>query len=482
MENSNLALRQSTEDSRASVWASGHGYLFLFLGFFADVLVVAAAFYSAYWLRFHFYPLLRLIPPPKGLISPWSDYAALLPTVILIWMAILIFGVKIHQDPPIPTEDNIVLILSGTFKATVMVLALSFLSKRYSDSRLLLLMTAPVAAGYLTLESWLLNELWFKALMLFGGQEKILVIGDGVLTDSLIKRIERLRRFLVIQGKELSRDKILNLAKEKEIRQVLWTQASLSQEELTNLAESLELNGIRLHLVPSLLEIKMGELQVSESLGVPTFYFKHGSLSGENFVTKRIFDIIFSLSICVLGFVPFMIIAFLIKLDSRGPIFFRQKRYGLHGQFFYAFKFRTMVQDAESKVEQVQEANPAGAFFKIKNDPRITRVGKFLRRFSVDEFPQFLNVLMGDMSVVGPRPLALRDLDRLKKDFGPAYKKRLSVVPGVTGLWQVSGRSDLSNEQSFALDTFYIEHWSLGLDLRIILRTIPVVLIGKGAY
>jgi lipopolysaccharide/colanic/teichoic acid biosynthesis glycosyltransferase len=109
-------------------------------------------------------------------------------------------------------------------------------------------------------------------------------------------------------------------------------------------------------------------------------------------------------------------------------------------------------------------------------------VGKLLRRFSLDEFPQFLNVLSGDMSVVGPRPLALRDLDRLKENFMPAYKKRLSVLPGVTGLWQVSGRSDLSNEQSFSLDTFYIEHWSLGLDIKIILKTIPAVLFGKGAY
>jgi exopolysaccharide biosynthesis polyprenyl glycosylphosphotransferase len=482
MEILSSALDKEAAELRAPVGDSGKRYLFLFLGFFADVLFVSAAFYSAYWLRFHFHPLLRLIPPPSGITSPWSNYSAILPTVILIWMAILIFGVKIHQYPPLPTEDSIVSILSGTVKATIMVLALSFLSKRYSDSRLLLLMTAPVAAAYLTLESWLLNGVWLRILRIFGGQEKIVVIGDGPLKDSLVKRIARLRHFLVIQKKGLSPEEIVSLAKQEKARQALLVQASLSQDELANLAESLELSGIRLHLVPSLLELKMGELQVSESLGVPTFYFKHGSLSGENFVIKRIFDIIFSLAVCVLGFIPFLIIAVLINLDSPGPIFFRQKRYGLHLRAFDALKFRTMVADAESKVDKVQEANPAGAFFKIKNDPRVTRVGNFLRRFSLDEFPQFLNVLMGDMSVVGPRPLALRDLDRLRKDFGPAYKKRLSVLPGLTGLWQVSGRSDLSNEQSVALDTFYIEHWSLGLDLRIILRTIPAVLFGRGAY
>ncbi len=175
----------------------------------------------------------------------------------------------------------------------------------------------------------------------------------------------------------------------------------------------------------------------------------------------------------------------LIKLDSDGPILFAQERYGFRGKTFRAFKFRTMVADAEKRVAEVKASSGAqGAFFKAKNDPRVTRVGRFLRKFSLDEFPQFLNVLRGEMSVVGPRPLALTtgEIEALEKDFGETAKKRANLLPGITGLWQVSGRSDVSSEQRFSLDLFYVEHWSLGLDLEIILKTPFVMAFGKGAY
>ncbi len=482
MAEPNLVLDKTAPQFFQRGWNWALRRLILLLGLAADILAVIFAFYSAYWLRFHFHPLLRLIPPPHGHIASWSDYSPILPVVALIWVAVLFFGVEIHQEPPLPTEDKIVRILSGSFKATIVVMALSFLSKRYSDSRLLLLMTAPLASLYLAADSAFLNWIRWKILTPLGGQDKLLVIGEGPLSDSIIKRISRLQHRQILKKPALSRTAILDLARSENVSDVLLVQADLTQEEMASLAEGLESLGAQMRVVPSLLELRMGEVQVDESLGVPTFYFKHGSLSGENFIIKRVFDIVFSFSVCVLGFIPFAFIALLIKIDSKGPVLFRQKRYGLYLRVFDALKFRTMVADAESKLDQAQEASAAGAFFKVKNDPRVTRVGKFLRRFSLDEFPQFLNVLMGDMSVVGPRPLALRDLDRLKENFGPAYKKRLSVLPGVTGLWQVSGRSDLSNEQSFALDTFYIEHWSLGLDIKIILKTIPAVLFGKGAY
>jgi len=196
-------------------------------------------------------------------------------------------------------------------------------------------------------------------------------------------------------------------------------------------------------------------------------------------------DIVLCLIVLVCCAVPFALIALLIKLDSAGPVFFRQERLGYKKTSFEAFKFRTMRADAESRLEGVKELNDqTGGFFKSKEDPRITTIGRWLRRFSLDEFPQFLNVLKGEMSVVGPRPLALRtgEMEELIKEFGPLAKKRLNILPGITGLWQVSGRSDVSSEQRFALDLFYIEHWSLGLDLQIILKTVPAMLTAKGAY
>ena len=220
-------------------------------------------------------------------------------------------------------------------------------------------------------------------------------------------------------------------------------------------------------------------------LGLPAYRIKHSSLTRANFMTKRAFDIAFSTALLLASSPLWLLICLLIKLDSPGPVLFKQKRYGYRRRVFDAFKFRTMVVDAEAKIGTVKELNDQkGAFFKSKQDPRVTRVGKWLRRFSLDEFPQFLNALLGDMSVVGPRPLALTtgEVEALERDFGETAKKRMNILPGITGLWQVSGRSDVSSEQRFALDLFYIEHWSIGLDLEIIVKTPAVMLFGKGAY
>jgi exopolysaccharide biosynthesis polyprenyl glycosylphosphotransferase len=475
---------EKSQNNSAHVWRFGRRSLLLFLGLATDAALVAFAFYSAYWLRFHFAPLLRLFPTSHGVISPWSQYSSILPTVTLIWLSVLFFGVKIHEEPPLPAEEKIVRILSGSFKATIMVFALSFLSKRYSDSRLLMLFTAPLAVLYLTLGYAFVDFVRRRVLLPTDAQDKLLVIGEGRLADSLIQKISLLRHRQILKKPPLPKDKIAILARAEGIREVLLVQAMLSQEDLISLAEELEFSGIRLRVVPSLLELRIGEIQVDNSLGLPLLYFGHISLSGENFAIKRIFDLCFSILILMFGFFPLLIIAILIKLDSPGPIFYRQKRYGLHRRVFEALKLRTMVFDAESKIEEVKALGAGEAFFKAKNDPRITRVGKIIRRISLDEFPQFWNVFVGDMSVVGPRPLAVTtgELERLKEDFGPAYKKRLNIVPGITGLWQVSGRSELSSEQRFALDIFYIERWSLGLDIKIILMTPYAMISSKGAY
>ena len=253
----------------------------------------------------------------------------------------------------------------------------------------------------------------------------------------------------------------------------------------TAAAEACDARDVSFKMVPDLLEIRMGEVQMDHHLGLPSYRIKHTSLTRANFIAKRLFDLVFSAALLLATAPLWIVICILIKIDSKGPILFTQKRYGYKGQIFEAFKFRTMVAGAEKNISDVKDLNDQkGAFFKAKNDPRVTRVGKRLRRFSLDEFPQFLNVLRGDMSVVGPRPLALTtgEVEALKRDFGETAKKRANLLPGITGLWQVSGRSDVSSEQRFGLDLFYIEHWSLGLDLEIILKTPFVMAFGKGAY
>lgn len=179
-----------------------------------------------------------------------------------------------------------------------------------------------------------------------------------------------------------------------------------------------------------------------------------------------------------------LLIALLIRLESNGPIFFRQQRMGKDGQLFWIWKFRTMVPDAEQRLKDLEHLNESrgGVLFKIKDDPRVTPLGRFLRRTSLDELPQLFNVLQGQMSLVGPRPLPLRDCDRLRKESETSLARRLEVLPGVTGLWQVSGRSRLGADRMIQLDCYYIDRWSLWLDLQIIVRTLTVLLDKGGAY
>jgi lipopolysaccharide/colanic/teichoic acid biosynthesis glycosyltransferase len=194
---------------------------------------------------------------------------------------------------------------------------------------------------------------------------------------------------------------------------------------------------------------------------------------------KRTFDLVVSLLVVLLGAPLWLVIAAAIKLDSRGPVLFRDRRMGVGEHPFGMFKFRTMVQGAAEQQVELEERNEApGALFKIRDDPRVTRVGKLLRKISLDELPQLLNVLWGEMSLVGPRPLPLRDYERLEA----WHRKRYLVLPGITGLWQISGRSNLHFDDLVRLDFYYIENWSIWLDISILVKTPVAVLSGRGAY
>ena len=198
---------------------------------------------------------------------------------------------------------------------------------------------------------------------------------------------------------------------------------------------------------------------------------------------KRTVDVLASGSGLIVLFPLFLIIAVLIRIDSRGPVLFRQSRMGLGGRSFLCFKFRTMVSDAEARLHELESSNEAagGVLFKIKQDPRITPLGRFLRTSSLDELPQLWNVLLGQMSLVGPRPLQFRDSERLAKIDYDGYMQRLSVSPGITGPWQVGGRSEVDSMGKMALDLAYVNHWSICSDFDILRKTVGVVLGGRGA-
>jgi exopolysaccharide biosynthesis polyprenyl glycosylphosphotransferase len=194
---------------------------------------------------------------------------------------------------------------------------------------------------------------------------------------------------------------------------------------------------------------------------------------------KRIFDMVIGWLMLIVLLPLFLALAIAVKIDSPGPVFYLSRRYGRRGQLFAMYKFRTMVKNADELLKELKTRNEVdGPIFKIKRDPRVTRMGTFLRKYSLDELPQILNVINGDMSLVGPRPLPIEQIER--EDF--RQLKRLDIRPGITGLWQIRGRSDLSFQRLVKWDIWYINNWSFWLDLHILLQTIPVVLKGKGAY
>jgi exopolysaccharide biosynthesis polyprenyl glycosylphosphotransferase len=248
---------------------------------------------------------------------------------------------------------------------------------------------------------------------------------------------------------------------------------------LRELAWELEETSTDLCVAPALLDIAGPRTTIRPVAGLPLLQLDHPELAGGKQVVKAAFDKLLA-GLALIFLAPlFLVIAIAVRLDDRGPVFFRQTRVGRDGKTFRLFKFRTMVVDAEQRKAQLEALNEgAGVLFKMRRDPRITKVGAGLRRWSLDELPQLLNVLIGDMSLVGPRPALPLEVAR----YGDHMRRRLVVKPGITGLWQVSGRSGLAWEEAFRLDLRYVDNWSLALDLQILWKTWSAVIRGSGAY
>jgi len=249
--------------------------------------------------------------------------------------------------------------------------------------------------------------------------------------------------------------------------------------QLTKVVNVCRQHAVDFRLVPDLLELSFDRVDIGEFDGLPLIGLRDVSIRGFNMAVKRFIDIVLTVLVSPVVLCVSAVIAVAIKLDSPGPIVFAQMRMGSGGRTFPVYKFRTMVHDAEARKAELVDQNEAdGPIFKIRNDPRRTRVGQFLRRTSLDELPQLWNILRGEMSWVGPRPATPDEVDR----YLPWHMRRLAAKPGLTGLWQVSGRSDTTFEEMVRLDIYYVEHWSVLMDLRILLQTIPTVLSGRGAY
>jgi exopolysaccharide biosynthesis polyprenyl glycosylphosphotransferase len=274
-------------------------------------------------------------------------------------------------------------------------------------------------------------------------------------------------------------DALPRILREHDVHELVVTDEGLGERELLELVEEAHRYGVKVKVAPRTTELLLKRAEYIPGEGTPLFELRPPALAGWEWALKRGFDLTVSSLIVVVGSPLWVAIAAAIKVTSRGPVFYRDRRIGLGERPFGMMKFRTMFADAAQRQAALEAANEAsGPLFKIKNDPRVTPVGRFLRRFSLDELPQVLNVLAGEMSLVGPRPLPVRDYEQLL----PWHRKRYLVLPGMTGLWQVSGRIDLSFDDLVRLDFYYIENWSILLDITILGRTLPAVLASRGAY
>jgi exopolysaccharide biosynthesis polyprenyl glycosylphosphotransferase len=263
------------------------------------------------------------------------------------------------------------------------------------------------------------------------------------------------------------------------VDELIVSGVDLGEKQLLDLVEEAHRWGVKVRIAPSTTELLTQRAEYVAGQGVPLFEVRPPVFAGFDWVVKRLFDLGVSAGLILLATPFWLLVALAVKLDSPGPVFYRDRRVGLGEGEFGMFKFRSMYIDASERQAGLEGANEAsGPLFKIKDDPRVTKVGRIMRRYSIDELPQVLNVLRGEMSLVGPRPLPLRDFVQLE-DW---HRKRYLVLPGMTGLWQVSGRIDLSFDDLVRLDFYYLENWSIWLDISILAKTLPAVVARRGAY
>jgi exopolysaccharide biosynthesis polyprenyl glycosylphosphotransferase len=338
-----------------------------------------------------------------------------------------------------------------------------------------------LAAVLVGMLRWSYESITRELLVAVGATRRTILIGSG-------QRMATLRRSLERNQPDIRYDFVAELdspagleaaLSEAEVDEILVEGNQLSDEELIDLLDTAHAHGIKVRVAPTTAELLTHHAAFVPGGAVPLFELRPPVFGGADWVLKRGFDVVVSGLLVLVGLPIWLAIAAAIKLTSSGPVLYRDTRVGVGEEPFRLCKFRTMYVDAADRQAELERLNEAdGALFKIRRDPRVTRVGRLLRRLSLDELPNVLNVLRGEMSLVGPRPLPLRDYQLLEE----WHRKRYLVLPGVTGLWQISGRSELGFDDLVRLDFYYLENWSIWLDVSILVRTLPAVATRKGAY
>ncbi len=400
--------------------------------------------------------------------------------------------------------DEAVSLAAGLTTAVAVMIVIVFAARGFYYSRLVFVYAWTVGIGLVVTERAILHVLRRQLLRRGIGTRTVVVVGAGSAGRKVMRNIlsqpklgYKLMGFFDDASEPIDEAILLDLPQTADpprylghsqdlpavlkggVDTVILALPSSSHATVYSLVEHCRSHGMEVLVVPDVYELSFDAVRLDNLSDVPLIAIKDVGIRGWRLFLKRGMDILLTLVVGCVALIPCIFIALAIKLDSPGPVLFRQRRVGKGGRVFTLYKFRSMKVGAEAERPLLEAFNEArGPIFKMRNDPRLTRVGKFIRRWSLDELPQLINVLLGQMSWVGPRPPVPEEVEKYEQ----WHLRRLEVTPGLTGLWQVNGRSLLSFDEMVKLDLYYAENWSLTLDVKILLRSIPAVLTGRGAF
>ena len=478
-------------------------YILCYAGFILiDITLITLVYFSLYLYR---------VTNEFGIVFQWQNvlsytylsgltyfegyvkiYIVIVAFVILFLQRYGLYIFVVQEGLP----DELLKLTKSVLYTVLVVAALSYLFKIQLLSRFVFIAFTVITV--IALWSWRLVKRKVLFALLTRGylQKNLVVVGAGEIGKMAVAEIGgrpglgyKIVGFVDDDPKKIGTEiegiKVIaassvieEVVKNYSVDEILITIPS-ERELINHIISKIRRLNVQIRIIPEMFNLMTSSVEVGQLGPVPYMRIIKTPMQGVPLLVKRIFDLCASLFAVLLLSPILLATVFAIKLDSPGPVIFRQQRIGKNGQLFDFYKFRSMVHNAEELRAELAAANEAdGLVFKIRQDPRITRVGKFVRKYSIDELPQLFNVIIGEMSIVGPRPPLQDEVER----YGELEWRRLEVIPGITGLWQVSGRSEVSFKKWMELDIYYIENWSLWLDLKIILQTIPVVLLGKGAY
>jgi exopolysaccharide biosynthesis polyprenyl glycosylphosphotransferase len=468
--------------------------------FFLDLVLTSVAFFAAFAIRHQVLPRISPDRFPTGLY-PLHDYLKIYPIVLILWSLLLFSFHSYDSHRTVPLRREAVKTLQTVVLGILFLATIAYLVPLRILSRTWFLLFGILSASLLLLEKILLRVLARYVRSRGMNYRTVVIVGTGRRAMEIAKLIEEHKYWgykilgFVSDGHHLTNGwakyrvfgtladlpRILEQGLKETrdaIDEIVFTVTRRKLDAMESIFLLCEELGIRTRVAMNLFPNRTARMELEELEGVPFLTFTTTPSNESQLAAKRILDIGTSLFLLLITS-PFLLLAAMaIKLTSAGPVLFQQERIGLNGRIFTLIKFRTMIEDAHQRRGEVEHLNEmTGPVFKSSRDPRVTAVGRFLRKFSLDELPQLWNVLTGDMSMVGPRPPIPEEVSLYQR----WQRRRLSMKPGLTCLWQISGRNDVDFDRWMELDLQYIDNWSPTLDFKILVRTIPAVLLGRGA-